>query len=142
MVSRFPFYRRSSSWLSAVLSGAPRPPAGLPSGSAVESYRWSSLSAAGVSGAKRSERKQRAGQGGGAERSGAEFPLPALYVFPCSFLPLLPALSLPAGRELSGWYAFLSGGSSLSAVSLLAGLGSSPVGSGWRRQRGCSCRQE
>jgi len=74
---------------------------------------------AGVSGANGG----RGRDGGGAERSGAESPLPALYVSPCSFLPLLPALSLPAGREFSCRYAPLSGGSSLSAVSLQAGLG-------------------
>ncbi len=99
-VSRLPFYRRSSSWLSAVLSGVSRPPAGLPQSSAVESYCWSSLSAGRSERSEAERTEAEGGAGGGAERSGAESPLPALYVSPCSFLPLLPALSLPAGRAL------------------------------------------
>ena len=80
---------------------------------------------AGVSGAKRSERRQRAGRG--AERSEAERSPPcppsmSLPVLSCLCSLLSPCLLV----ELSCRYAPLSGGSSLLAVSLLAGLGSSP----------------
>ena len=103
MVSRFPFYRRSSSWLSAVLPGSPVRlrdcRRALPLGATAGALYLP----AGVSGAKRSERRQRAGRG--AERSEAERspPCPPSMSFPvlsclCSLLsPCLLVGSSPAG---------------------------------------------
>ena len=77
--------------------GSSRPPAGLPQGSAARSYCWSSLSAAGVSGANGSR-----GRGRGAERSEAERspPCPPSMSFPVlSCLRSLLSPCLRVGRE-------------------------------------------